>query len=125
MLSYEKEKVLICWVMNMARHEFGMMDTAPSLEQEYNDYEPEKYHCISVEDENIEPLLKAVSTIPCYWHSLKKEERGLAYYGITIIPPCSLGKLISIIDGKAPFNELKAVLQKAVKENKYVIHFGI
>ena len=63
--------------MNMAKHEFGIMDIAPTLKQEYNKYEPEKYHCISVEDEYIESLLKELSVIPCYWHSLQQEERGL------------------------------------------------
>ena len=111
--------------MNMARHEFGIMDIAPRLEQEYNGYEPEKYHCISVDDENIMPLLKDLSVIPCYWNSLRREEKGLAYCGITIIPPNSLGKFISIIDSKIQFNELKNMLQKAVKENNYVIHFGL
>ena len=61
----------------MAKHEFGIMDIAPTLKQEYNKYEPEKYHCISVEDEYIESLLKELSVIPCYWHSLQQEERGL------------------------------------------------
>ncbi|MDY5399250.1 MAG: hypothetical protein SPG31_00130 [Eubacterium coprostanoligenes] len=59
----------------MAKHEFGIMDIAPTLKQEYNKYEPEKYHCISVEDEYIESLLKELSVIPCYWHSLQQEER--------------------------------------------------
>lgn len=109
----------------MAKHEFGIMDVSPTLEQEYNKYEPEKYHCISVEDESIEPMLEEFSAIPCYWHSLKREERGLAYYGITIIPPYSIKEFISAIDGKKQFKELKALLQKAHKENKFVIHFGI
>lgn len=109
----------------MAKHEFGIMDVAPTFEQEYNNYEPEKYHCISVDDGDIEPLLKEFSAIPCYWHSLKREERGLAYCGITIIPPYSLKKFISIINSKTQFNELKDLLRKAVKENKFVIHFGI
>lgn len=109
----------------MAKHEFGIMDIAPNLEQEYNDYEPDKYHCVSVIDEDIVPFLKEFSTIPCYWSSLKQEKRGLAYCGITIIPPNSLEKFISIIDGKTQFNELKNMLNKANKANKYVIHFGI
>ena len=59
----------------MAKHEFGIMDIAPTLKQEYNKYEPEKYHCISVEDEYIESLLKELSVIPCYWHS-PNEKKG-------------------------------------------------
>lgn len=81
--------------------------------------------CISVEDEYIESLLKELSVIPCYWHSLQQEERGLAYYGITIIPPRSLKDFISVIDSKTQFNELKDLLRKADNENKFVIHFGI
>ena len=59
----------------MAKHEFGIMDIAPTLKQEYNKYEPEKYHCISVEDEYIESQLKELSVIPCYWHS-PNEKKG-------------------------------------------------
>ena len=109
----------------MAKHEFGIMDAAPTLEQKYNNYEPEKYHCISVADDAIEPLMKEFSEIPCYWHSLKREESGLAYCGISIIPPHFLKKFLSIIDGKTQFNELNDLLQKAFQENKFVIHFGI
>ena len=58
----------------MAKHEFGIMDIPPTREQEYNTYEPEKYHCLSVEDEIIESLLQEFSVIPCYWHSLNREE---------------------------------------------------
>lgn len=109
----------------MAKHEFGIMDKAPTLEQEYNDYKPEKYHCISVEDEDIESLFEDLSVIPCYWNSLKREERGLAYYGITIIPTHALEEFIVIIDSNTQLSELKELLRKASKENKFVIHFGI
>lgn len=56
---------------------------------------------------------------------LRGDQKGLAYWGITIIPPHSLEKCISIIDGNAQLGELKDLLQKALKENKFVIHFGI
>ena len=113
------------WVMNMAKHEFGIMDIAPTWEQEFDNYEPGKYHCISVEDEDIAPLLKEFSEIPCYWHSLKREKKGLAYCGISILPPQSLEKFISIMDDKTQFDELRGLLRKALRENKFVIHFGI
>lgn len=118
-------KPSIYMVINMAKHEFGIMYTAPAMKREYNDYEPAKYHCIYVEDKNIEPLLNELSEISCYWNSLERAEKGLAYSGITIIPPRSLEKFISVIDGKTQLNELKDLLRKAAKENKYVIHFGI
>ena len=40
----------------MARHEFGIMDIAPRSGEEYIDYEPELYNCISVDDELIEKI---------------------------------------------------------------------
>ena len=40
----------------MATHEFGLLPEAPVPGRRYDDYEPEKYHCISVDDVWIEPL---------------------------------------------------------------------
>jgi hypothetical protein len=118
-------KSLVVEAINMAKHEFGMMDKAPTMVQEFNDYEPQKYHCIAVDDCYIEPLTSELSTIQCYWHTLKREEHGLAYWGVTIIPPNSLREFISVLGEKSQFDELRELLQKAVKENKYIIHYGI
>ena len=40
----------------MATHEFGLLPEAPVPGRRYDDYEPEKYHCISVDDVWINPL---------------------------------------------------------------------
>lgn len=112
-------------MMNMAKHEFGIMDVAPMLEQEYNNYEPEKYDCISVHDDYIEPLLEKLSVVDCFWHTLSRPEKNLAYCGITLIPPYSLNRFIEIIEGEAGTEGLMSLLLKAEKEDKFVIHFGI
>jgi hypothetical protein len=56
---------------------------------------------------------------------LKREKNGLAYWGVTIIPPNSLREFIFVLDEKSQFDELIELLQKALKENKYIIHYGI
>lgn len=38
----------------MARHEFGMMPQAPAAGQRFEKYEPGKYRCIPVEDDEID-----------------------------------------------------------------------
>ncbi len=109
----------------MAKHEFGIMESAPAPEREYDAYEPAKYRCISIADEAIEPLLEAFLPISCYWHSLKRKETGLAYCGITLIPPESLEAFLVVIGREQTMEKLKGLLRKAQEENKFVIHFGI
>lgn len=109
----------------MPQHEFGIMQTAPIKGKRYDSYEPEKYGCISVDDDYILPLLEEFKNIKCYWHTLDKTEFGFAYYGITLIPPESLDGLIAIIWSNSKLSDLMALLKEAEANKKFVIHFGI
>lgn len=109
----------------MPVHEFGIMPSDPQKGKSYIDYEPEKYNCILVDDKYILPFLNRFREIKCFWHTVDRSEYGLAYYGITLIPPESLGSVIEIIWNKTELSELIALLSEAERENKYVIHFGI
>ena len=109
----------------MAKHYFGIMQNAPSIGQRYDLYEPEKYECISVDDDHILPLLEDLKQLKCYWHTLDRPEMGLAYCGITIIPPDSLGRMMEIIKRERRLSRLYDLLAKAQREGKYIIHFGI
>lgn len=40
----------------MATHEFGILPQAPAPGRRYDSYEPEKYRCISIDDEALAPL---------------------------------------------------------------------
>lgn len=71
----------------MARHEFGVMPQAPAVGQRFEQYEPGKYRCIPVEDDEIERLLPETLGLPMYWHTVDRPGRGLCYTGITLIPP--------------------------------------
>ena len=111
----------------MAKHEFGIMPNFPDRER-YDAYTPEKYNCISVDDDNLAPLyLREFCEIPCCWHGLDWPERNLACAGITLIPPESLALFLEVFrrQDRARFGELIALFEQALSENKFIIHFGI
>ena len=109
----------------MAKHEFGIMTDAPQQGKRYDKYEPWKYACISVDDNDLENIAEKLATIDFYWHTLSVKGKGLAYCGTTLIPPCSLKVFIKVIDGIPELYELKKLLTKAFNENRWVIHYGI
>ena len=109
----------------MPRHEFAMMPFAPRYGKRYDKYEPQKYSCISIEDEYIEHIAVELQSVDFYWHTLSVKGKGLAYWGITLIPPSSLKAFIKIIEKDPVLSELTELLDKALDENKWVIHFGI
>ena len=79
--------------MTMAKHEFGIMPVAPQPGERYDQYGPWKYGCISVDDDYLEGIIEKLTSIDFYWHALSVEGKGLAYCGITLIPPSSLSAL--------------------------------
>lgn len=108
----------------MLAHEFGIMQEAPGKRDDIG-YEPEKYGCISVHDDYILPICPKLRELKCYWHNPEHPEFGLAYYGITLIPPESLDGFIEVTLDCPQLSELTALLLKAQRGNKFVIHFGI
>ena len=63
----------------------------------------------------------------CYFHTLKTKRKGLAYCGITLIPPESMERFreILLMKDRIEYTELISLLDKGIKENRYIIHFGI
>ena len=109
----------------MAKHEFGIMQNAPEQGKRYDKYESQKYNCISVDDDYVEDIDVNLNNIDFYWHTLDCPAKGMAYTGITLIPPTSIQVFIAVIKDIAGLNELKDLLDKAFVENKWVIHFGL
>ena len=109
----------------MAKHEFGIMQTAPENGKRYDEYEPQKYDCISVDDVYLEDIVANFDHIDFYWHTLDVKGKGLAYCGITLIPPCSIHSFIEVIKDYAELSELKELSAKALKEKRWMIHFGL
>lgn len=109
----------------MAKHEFGIMQAPPVKGQRYDEYEPVKYNCISVPDDVIVSLQEPLSDITFFWHTVDIQGKGLAYYGVTLLSPSMIEKLLQVIKDIPAVAALTELLKKALSENKYVIHFGI
>lgn len=111
----------------MPKHEFGLMEKTPELYARYDKYEPEKYHCIEIEDDDIEPLILEFQKIPCFYHTRQKTGMGLTYCGVTLIPPESAEAFLSALHrrGDERYGPLIQLFERARNEKKYVIHFGI
>ena len=44
----------------MAKHEFGIMQTAPQKGKRYDEYAPRKYNCITVDDDYLEDIIRDI-----------------------------------------------------------------
>ena len=109
----------------LAKHEFGIMQGVPEPRKRYDDYEPHKYNCISVDDDYIEKIDAGLNSIDFYWHTLDVPAKGIAYTGVTLIPPTSIEPIMTVIKDITELNELKELLVKALMKNNWVIHFGL
>lgn len=109
----------------MAAHEFAIMPQEPPKGVRFDEYEPQKYACISVPDDAIEGVLQELNGIEFYHHVVDEPKKGLAYYGITLIPPTSEQNFIDVIGDNEELANLKALLETAMMFDKWIIHFGI
>ncbi|MCP3742770.1 short-chain dehydrogenase [Rossellomorea sp. BNER] len=111
-------------------HKFGILDDFDN-KKKYINYEPDKYNSISVDDAIINSVNEHLSIMKTYFHSFNRPEFGLAYFGITIIPPESLSLFFYVVTSSGDFkksfelNELASKILQAIEEKKYMIHFGV
>lgn len=109
----------------MAMHEFGIMREIPQAGCRYDEYVPEKYDCISIDNDIVEVFANGLLDLEMHWHTIDVTGKGLAYCGITLIPPASLCSVIDMIDGFEELLELRKLFNQAQQQNLYVIHFDI
>ena len=109
----------------MAKHDFGIMEIAHYKGKRYDKYEPEKYNCISVDDDYIENIQEQLCVFDSQSHTIDCETKGLEYCGITLIPPTSINLVIKVIENISELSELKNLLLTAQSKGKFVIHFGL
>ena len=109
----------------MQKHQFGMMMADPEPGQIFEEYEPEKYDCIAVDDEYVQAVAEKLAGVRVYWHGLDRPESGLAYHGITLIPPESIEEMIEVVRDVPEMRRLMEMLVVAERERKFVIHFGV
>ncbi|WP_400195358.1 short-chain dehydrogenase [Lysinibacillus telephonicus] len=111
-------------------HDFGIINDIND-KNSYSSYSPELNNCIQVQDEVVQELVEGLKIIKTYFHSLERPNVGLAYHGITLIPPESLSQFLdTILTNKVikNFEETSLLcekIQQAIEQNKYMIHYGI
>lgn len=103
----------------------SITQNAPVKGIRYDEYEPQKYNSITVDDAHLEDIVVDFNHIDFYWHTLDVKGKGLAYCGITLIPPCSIHSFIEVIKDYAELSELKELSAKALNEKRWMIHFGL
>ena len=109
----------------MAKHEFGIMESAPISGKRYDEYEPKKYSCIAVDDDYIEGIQEQLLVFDSFCHTIDIPMKGLNYIGITLIPPSSIAAFLTVIGTGSEYAELRNLLIDAKNRNKYVIHYGL
>ena len=129
-----RENICVCRGDSLAKHEFGIIDCFKEGKW-YSDYKPEKYNCISVDDGLLEEMIikynEELMEIKTYFQVTTQPGSGLDYYGVTLIPPDSLRQFKDIIielNNDYGYQQLELLIQKiseAIRENKYLIHYGI
>lgn len=115
----------------MIATQFGIIDNI-SQDKDYSSYEPEKYHCIDIDDEKyIDDWWPKLSIMKTFFHNLNRPSLGLARYGVTLIPPESLVIFQDIVLSDERIKDddhlicLAERIETAIRENKYLIHYGI
>ena len=115
----------------MIKAEFGIIKQL-NFDKDYSEYQPEKYDCIAIDDdEYINDWWDKLLLIKTYFDSMSRPEYALARWGVTIIPPESLPAFQQIVLEDRRINkddnlvELVNKINKAIKENKHMIHYGV
>ncbi|MGN1418314.1 MAG: hypothetical protein ACI4W6_03205 [Acutalibacteraceae bacterium] len=109
----------------MPKHEFAMIKQPVQPGVVYDEYEPQKYDCLAFDDEIIEAVSEKTADIDTYWHSVNRPAKGLAYYGITLIPPNSMDGFLKITQEYTELSALSDLLKKAKEQKQFIVHFGI
>ena len=112
--------------------EFAILDSVDAAA----DYplRPKAGHCVAVNDDlylnNWYPSL-AEKQMPSYFNNLQNPSISLNRWGVTLIPPESALTLLDAVVhgphyGRDPqLTALVSLLNQAIAENKFVIHYGV
>ena len=108
-------------------HEFGIIEHFSSRIKKYSKYQPEKYNCISIDDDYILPLGEKIYGIKMINPCLNEKCKTLCYYGVTIIPVESLSQFrtVFIEENNHVYNQMISLIDRAIDEQKNIIHYGV
>ena len=74
---------------------------------------------------------KKIDDLKTFIHNTNRPSKNLAYFGITLIPPGSHQQFLNIVSEandeykSEELEELMKKIKKALKEDKWMIHFGV
>ncbi len=109
----------------MAKYELGIMENPPEKGRRYDDYDPENYpRLVAVEDDDFDPFIAEFKG-EVYWHTTDIKADVIAMAGINLIPPESSAVIAEMLVENSELHELKKLLSEAVKNDKFVILFGL
>ncbi len=82
-----------------------------------------------ISDEFISDNYKFTEKVEMYWCSLERLDYGLAYHGVTILDYKMAEQFKEVmVENCKPCEDLTklvGVLDEAIKEKKYVVHYGV
>ena len=118
----------------MIKTEFGMIENFDE-KGDYTKYAPEKYGCFAIDDDKYlndwwNALLE-IDTLNVYSKRILQPQKALSRWGITIIPPSSLPKLLEIVISDKRYRRdkrlqaLAVLIRQAMEREKYMIHYGV
>jgi len=94
-----------------------------------------EHHCVALPDDIIDNWWDSLTSMKSYFHSYDRPETALARWGVTLIPPESLDLFSEIIKNctsekyltlcEKEIAEVLSLLEKAKRENKFIIHYGV
>ena len=118
----------------MIKAEFGIINDF-NEKKDYTGYYPEKYHCVAIDDDlylnDWWSDLSRIDTLNVYSKGVLQPQKALSRWGITINPPKSLPNFLDIVAKDKRYKKdanlvaLAALIDEAIKAQKYVIHYGV
>ena len=116
-------------------HEFGIVECIEENKENFG-YDPKKYNCIGVDGDFFDELMskdfgKKIDHLETFACNINRPYKGLAYYGITLIPPSSHKQFLNIVteaNEEYKSEELEELIKKiteAIKVDRWLIHFGV
>lgn len=51
------------------------MQKDPTDKERFDSYETQKYNCLWVDDNFIEPIMMELQSVNCYWHTLQRAKK--------------------------------------------------
>jgi len=110
--------------------EIGIIESI-DFEYDYSAYQPENYKCISLNDCYLDDWWRDLSIIRSYFHNMKRPSLSIARYGVTILPPDSLGMFQDImlkdkrLKKDRELQRAAGIIGEAIACKKYIIIYGV